>query len=203
MTDRRRNPDLGGLIAPRRTGARPRLGDCDVVRIQDLAHGLALAGTEHFDGVYVDTRDPSVRQWAGNLIQSERILEALPDGVAVVNADLRIVWANATFEELVRRGGQGSQFLRRPRLARDPRARLQPLPHRPGRQDRHHPPALPRQPLSRTARHADLRLRTARSGSSSAWPATSRRRCSSSRSSTPCTRPGRSWPPWPRISWPR
>lgn len=98
MTDRPRILVLEGNSPHTDAALEKRLGDCDVVRIQDLARGLALAGTERFDAVYVDTRDQSVRQWAGNLIQAERILEAMPDGVAVVNADLRIVWANATFE---------------------------------------------------------------------------------------------------------
>ena len=35
---------------------------------------------------------------AENLLQAGRILEALADGVAVVNPDLRITWANRTFE---------------------------------------------------------------------------------------------------------
>lgn len=97
MTDRPRILVLEGAT-PNDSAVDKRLADCDIVRIQDLARGLALAGTERFDAVYVDTRDQSVRQWAGNLIQAERILEAMPDGVAVVNADLRIVWANPTFE---------------------------------------------------------------------------------------------------------
>lgn len=72
--------------------------DCDVVRVENLARGLGLLRAERFDGVFADTRDSTVRQWAANLLQSERVLEALPDGVALVNADLRIVWANAKFE---------------------------------------------------------------------------------------------------------
>lgn len=71
---------------------------CHLVRVETLARGLALLRKERFEGVFADTRDESVRQWAGNLLQSERILEALPDGVAVVNSDLNIVWANNTFE---------------------------------------------------------------------------------------------------------
>lgn len=68
------------------------------VHVDNLARGLAMAGTERFDGVFVDTRDTALRHWAGNLLQAERVVESLPDGVAVVNADLRIVWANPTFE---------------------------------------------------------------------------------------------------------
>ncbi|MBV9123685.1 MAG: response regulator [Planctomycetes bacterium] len=70
----------------------------ELVRVDNLLHGLALLHSEPFDGVYADIRDPAVRQWAGNLMQADHILKALPDGVAVVNADLRILWANSTFE---------------------------------------------------------------------------------------------------------
>lgn len=71
---------------------------CDLVRVDNLARGLELARTERFDGIYVDAQDPLVWKWAGNLIQADRILEALPDGVAVVSPDLRIVWANTAFD---------------------------------------------------------------------------------------------------------
>jgi CheY-like chemotaxis protein len=70
----------------------------DLVRVADLARGLGLLRSQRFDAVLADARDPAVRQWAGNLLQSERILEALPDGVAVVDPELRIFWANTTFE---------------------------------------------------------------------------------------------------------
>lgn len=72
--------------------------DCVRVRMDDVALGLALLGKERFDGIYLDTRDSGARQWASNLLQSERFLDALPDGMAVVNSDLRVVWANATFD---------------------------------------------------------------------------------------------------------
>lgn len=73
--------------------------ECDLIRLEDLARGLSILRTDHFDGVFADTRDPAVRQWAGNLLQAQRILEAIPDGVAVVDPDLRIVWANTTFSQ--------------------------------------------------------------------------------------------------------
>jgi len=72
--------------------------DSELVRAESLEQGLALLRTEQFDGIYADMRDPAVSQWGVNLLQAEHILEALPDGVAVVNADLRIVWANAALE---------------------------------------------------------------------------------------------------------
>jgi CheY-like chemotaxis protein len=72
--------------------------DYDLVRVGDLARGLDLLRTERFAGIYADTNDPAVREWAGNLFQAQRVFQALPDGVAVVNDNLTILWANAAFE---------------------------------------------------------------------------------------------------------
>jgi CheY-like chemotaxis protein/putative methionine-R-sulfoxide reductase with GAF domain/PAS domain-containing protein len=73
--------------------------DWDLIRVDSTARGLALLSAEHFDGVYADTHDPAVWSRAENLLQAQRILEALPDGVAVVTPDLRVTWANATFDQ--------------------------------------------------------------------------------------------------------
>lgn len=71
--------------------------DRELVRAPSLEEGLALLRRERFDGVYADTRDPAVAEWAAKLIRSEYVLAALPDGVAIVDAELRVVWANSTF----------------------------------------------------------------------------------------------------------
>ena len=86
MSDRRRILVLEG--PGRSAGNLPQncSGDSEVVRVDSLAQGLALLHAERFDGVFADTRDPAVSHWAANLLQSEHILEALPDGVAVIKA---------------------------------------------------------------------------------------------------------------------
>ncbi len=71
---------------------------CDLVRVSSLADGLGLLRREHFDGFFADPREPAVCVGAGNFFQAEHILQTLTDGVAVVGADLRITWANPTFE---------------------------------------------------------------------------------------------------------
>jgi CheY-like chemotaxis protein len=72
---------------------------CDLVRVDSLSKALALLRTDRFDGVYANTHDPALWQKAANLLEADHILEALTDALALVNADLRIVWANATFEK--------------------------------------------------------------------------------------------------------
>jgi CheY-like chemotaxis protein len=63
-----------------------------------MVRGEELLRTEHFDAVYTDTTDAAVGKWAGNLLQAEQIFKSLPDGIATLNADLRVLWANAAFE---------------------------------------------------------------------------------------------------------
>jgi CheY-like chemotaxis protein len=70
----------------------------DLVRVDDATRGLALLRQERFDGVYADTLDPAVWSRADHLLQADRVLQALSVGVAVVTPDLRITWANTTFE---------------------------------------------------------------------------------------------------------
>jgi CheY-like chemotaxis protein/PAS domain-containing protein len=72
--------------------------DFDPVRVDNLAQAVDLLRHERFDGVYADTSEPGQSQWAANLLQAERILVTLPDGVAVVDTELRILWANSAFE---------------------------------------------------------------------------------------------------------
>jgi CheY-like chemotaxis protein/GAF domain-containing protein len=78
--------------------------DCDIVRVDNVPQGLALLRTEHFDGIYATTQDTHVWDRAGSLLRADYILEVLAEAVAVVNPDLRVLWANHTFEQWC--GGQ-------------------------------------------------------------------------------------------------
>ncbi|HZU34669.1 MAG TPA: response regulator, partial [Gemmataceae bacterium] len=72
--------------------------DRELIRADSLARGVELLRTEHFDGVYIDTQDPAGDCSGDNLLQARHILETLPDGVAVVGADLKIDWSNPAFD---------------------------------------------------------------------------------------------------------
>jgi len=78
--------------------------DYELVRVDNVAQGLALLRAEHFDAVYASTQDPLVWERASSLLQADYILGVLGEGVAVVNPDLRVTWANPTFEKWC--GGQ-------------------------------------------------------------------------------------------------
>ena len=61
---------------------------------------LSLLREQKFAGVYVDASQLSAVRWVGMMIQAEEILDAIADGVAVVDPDLRIIWANPEFHSL-------------------------------------------------------------------------------------------------------
>ena len=67
---------------------------------------------QKFDAVFVDASQLAAVRWVGMLIQAEEILDAISDGVAVVDPDLKIIWANPEFHLLADSGTPtvGSQF---------------------------------------------------------------------------------------------
>src|SRR3954453_750950 len=82
--------------------ARVHLADhFDVVTTRTMSRAMVLLREESFSGVYVDHSQLSAVRWAGTLIQANESIDAISDGVAVVDADLRIIWANPEFYSLV------------------------------------------------------------------------------------------------------
>jgi two-component system, sensor histidine kinase SagS len=73
----------------------------EVVTSRSMTRAMVMLREEQFAGVYVDMAQLSAVRWAGVLIQADEILDAISDGVAVVDADLRIIWANPEFYSLV------------------------------------------------------------------------------------------------------
>jgi CheY-like chemotaxis protein len=74
---------------------------------QSLPDALARLQTEQFDGIYISTHDPEIWQ---TLVQNQAILEVLGEGIAVLQPDARIHWANATFEAWCGGPAQGRIF---------------------------------------------------------------------------------------------
>jgi two-component system, sensor histidine kinase SagS len=71
--------------------------NADVVRVESMNRALDLLRSEHFDAFLAPTADPSLLETLRTLLQAQRILASVPDGVAVIDFDLRIRWANPTF----------------------------------------------------------------------------------------------------------
>ncbi len=95
--------------------ARDHLSDLyEVVTARTMSRALLLLREQEFAAVYVDTAQLSAVRWAGVLIQAEEILDAIADGVAVVDPDLRIIWANPEFHSLTDPSVEtiGSKFYR-------------------------------------------------------------------------------------------
>ncbi len=72
----------------------------EVVVARTISKALSLLRDQKFSAVYVDASQLSAVRWVGMMIQAEEILDAIADGVAVVDPDLRIIWANPEFYSL-------------------------------------------------------------------------------------------------------
>jgi two-component system, sensor histidine kinase SagS len=72
----------------------------DVVTVRSISKALSMLRDSQFGGVYVDASQLSAVRWVGMIIQAEEILDAISDGVAVVDPDLRIIWCNPEFLSL-------------------------------------------------------------------------------------------------------
>ncbi len=88
--------------SPEAAEVRNRLADgFDLVCARTMARAIVLLREHDFVGVYVDSSQLAAVRWAGVLIQASEILDAIADGVAVVDPELRIVWTNPEFMMLV------------------------------------------------------------------------------------------------------
>jgi CheY-like chemotaxis protein len=95
-------PRILVLEGPNHTGGdllQSRQPDWTLVRVQSMGQALSLLRAEAFDGVFADLQEPLVWDRAGHFLQAESILQSLDEGVAMVDPQLRITWANDTLEK--------------------------------------------------------------------------------------------------------
>jgi PAS domain-containing protein len=91
--------------SPGASTARQHLGDFfEIVTARTMSRALYLLREQDFAGVYVDASQLSAVRWAGVLIQADEILDAIAEGVAVVDPDLKVLWTNPEFQEFVEPG---------------------------------------------------------------------------------------------------
>ncbi len=93
------------LVIDRETPSGKTPLDClassfELVAVRTISKALSLLRDQKFAAVYVDASQLSAVRWVGMMIQAEEILDAISDGVAVVDPDLRIIWANPEFHSL-------------------------------------------------------------------------------------------------------
>ncbi len=66
----------------------------EVVTVQSMIRALAQLARNDFDGVYVSSDHLKDAFQVGKLLQNEKILEGMPDGIALLDSDNTIIWAN-------------------------------------------------------------------------------------------------------------
>lgn len=77
-----------------------RLGDgVEVVPLSSPLKAMALIGREDCAGVYVDAERFADAGDVGRLLQTDRILQGMPDGVVLLDADNTILWGNGRLAE--------------------------------------------------------------------------------------------------------
>ena len=81
----------------------------DVQTVHNPLRALSKITREKFDGVYVAADHLQNAVQLGRLIENDRILEGMPDAVALLDAELTILWANHVFLEWCSRGNVVSE----------------------------------------------------------------------------------------------
>lgn len=89
-----RNPNEGQLLLPSEVKA-----NFDVVEVRNPLRALARLERESFVGVYVTSEHFGEVLRLGRLLQNEKILEGMPDGVVLLDSENAIKWANARFRQ--------------------------------------------------------------------------------------------------------
>lgn len=82
----------------------------EVISVRDPLRAMALIGRENFDGIYVAAGHVDQALRLGRLQENERILEAMPDGVALLDNHSTILWANDTLLHWCHRNVVGDSF---------------------------------------------------------------------------------------------
>lgn len=85
--------------------------DTNIAPARSLQEGLSLLQSEAFDGMFANLADGIVHQRVLSLLQTGAVLEVMEDGVAILDRELNIVWANASFEKWVGEAPRGRGFL--------------------------------------------------------------------------------------------
>jgi CheY-like chemotaxis protein len=83
----------------------------EVVQEKSALRALARLTRETFAGVYVFSDHLSGAVRLGRLLQNERILEGMPDGVVLIDSENTIMWANSRLRQWSRHKGiEGANF---------------------------------------------------------------------------------------------
>lgn len=76
----------------------------DVCFVSNPIRALAMAAKESFAGIFVTSDHLTEAMKVGRLLQNDRILEGMADGVALLDGDNNIMWANERLRRWANRG---------------------------------------------------------------------------------------------------
>ncbi|MCA9193899.1 MAG: GAF domain-containing protein [Planctomycetales bacterium] len=68
--------------------------DLEIETVHSPTEAIAKLARYSYSGVYLDGQSLEQEESIIRLLQSERILDGLPEGVALVNAEMEVTWAN-------------------------------------------------------------------------------------------------------------
>jgi len=74
-------------------------GSCEVIVVPSILRALSRLKRDELAGVYVSSEHLSAAFQAGKLLENQRILEGLPDGVLLLDTDNTIIWSNGRLAE--------------------------------------------------------------------------------------------------------
>jgi two-component system, sensor histidine kinase SagS len=78
-------------------------GQFEVVQARSPLRALSRLARESFAGLYVSAEHLGDAFQIGKLLQNERILEGMPDGIVVLDSENTIVWGNGRMREWTKR----------------------------------------------------------------------------------------------------
>ena len=83
-----------------------RLGDdVEIIPLDSTLKALALMGRGDYAGVFVDADHFSEASDVGRLLQNDRILQGMPDGVVLLDSENCVIWGNGRLSEWTKQKG--------------------------------------------------------------------------------------------------
>lgn len=80
---------------------------CEVVQVASTSRALRQLHRDQFAGIYLASDVDGSPQRISQFLENERLIQGMPDGMVVLDADSRIQWANSLMKEWAGRGELG------------------------------------------------------------------------------------------------
>lgn len=90
---------IGGAAPPGAKIADFLRERCEVVEVQSVLRAMVRLANQPFDAIVVGSDQVAEALKLGSLLQHERILQGMPDGLVVLDADNLVIWGNERIRE--------------------------------------------------------------------------------------------------------